>query len=118
MYRAIEVRGLPAELVDPLGGGGRAAEHRRFHRLDVSLEPLDHGRVIVADLVQPRPPHSSATLLPSPRPALEPFPAAAKVARRPRSHNDDEARRPEQPHLTALDLAAAVAIPRGPEDGQ
>jgi hypothetical protein len=73
VHGPVEVRDLAPQLVDPLSGRSRATEHGGLHFLDVAFEALDHGRVVVDDLVQDRPQRRHRPLPQQFRPALEPL---------------------------------------------
>ena len=53
--RAVEVGGLAAQRVDPLGRRDGAGEHGGLDLVDVAFEPGDDGRVVVHHLIQDRP---------------------------------------------------------------
>src|SRR6476661_7419941 len=57
MDRAIEVRDLAAQIIDPFGGCDRAGEDGAFDLFDVGFEVRDDGAVALDHLVQDCPEH-------------------------------------------------------------
>ena len=83
VHRAVEVRDLAPQQVDPARRRGRAGEDHVLDLLDVALEALDHRRVVVDDLVRDGPQHRGRTLVEQRRALLEPQPRAVQVGATP-----------------------------------
>src|SRR5262249_30232124 len=87
----IEVRGLPAQLVDALGGCGRATKDRSLDLFHVIFEAGDHRGVIIDDLVQDRPQAGGRSYFEELRTVFEAPPGAAELAGHPVPNRDQEA---------------------------
>ena len=113
MDGAVEIGGLAAQEVDPLGGRGRSAEHGLLDLLDVLLEALDHRCVVIDDRVEDRPQDRRRALLEQFGPLLEPFPRAVEVARLALADGDHEPTREEHRDLADVHHLAVLDVTGG-----
>ena len=97
-------------------GRDRPGEDRVLDLLDVALEPLDDGRVVVDDRVEDRPQHGRGPALQELRILLEAQARVVEVARDALADGDDEARPDEDRDLAELDLLAVLVVAGGAQD--
>jgi len=118
VHGAVEVGGLAAQRVDPLGRGHAAAEHRGLDLVDVALHARDDRRVVVHDGVEDGPEHGGGADVEQVRALFEPGPRATQLASDALPHGDHELRREEHADLAELHLLGRVVVAGRAQDHQ
>src|SRR6478672_10529013 len=118
MDRAIEVRDLAAQIIDPFGRCDRAGEVGAFDLFDVGFEVGDDGAVALDHLVQDCPEHRVSAKCKQFGVLLEPRTRAVQLARDTLPNRDDETRADEDADLAEIDLALVMVVTGGAQDDQ
>jgi hypothetical protein len=118
VHGAVEVAHLAAELVDALNRRGGAGEDDLLELLDVTLDLLDHRRVVVDDLVEDRPERRRRPCTQQLRALLQAQPGSVEVARRALAHGDQEAPPEEDRDLAELDDVAVGHVAGRAQDDE
>jgi hypothetical protein len=116
MHRAVELDRLPLEEVDALRLVGLALEDTDLGFLDVAGQPLDHGLVVVDDLVEHGPDDGYGARIQELRTSLEALPSGAQHAGLAVTHRDRVPRPGKDVNLAEIDLLAVVVVARGTQD--
>src|ERR1700694_4996137 len=118
MDRAIEVRDLAAQIIDPFGRCDRAGEDGAFDLFDVGFEVGDDRAVALDHLVQDCPEHRVSAKCKQFGVLFEPRARAVQVTRDTLSNRNDESRSDEDADLAEIDLALVMVVTGGAQDDQ
>ena len=118
MDRAIEVRDLAAQIIDPFGRCDRAGEDGALDLFDVGFEVGDDGAIALDHLVQDCPEHRVSAKCKQFGVLFEPRARAVQLTRDTLSNRDDETRSDEDADLAEIDLAAVMVVAGGAQDDQ
>ena len=118
MDRAIEVRDLAAQIIDPFGRCDRAGEDGALDLFDVGFEVSDDGGVALDHLVQDRPEHRVSAQCKQFGVLFEPRACAVQLARDTLSNRNDETRSDEDADLAEIDLVLVMVVAGGAQDDQ
>ena len=118
MDRAIEVRDLAAQIIDPFGRCDRAGEDGALDLFDVGFEVSDDGAVALDHLVQDRPEHRVSAQCKQFGVLFEPRARAVQLTRDTLSNRNDETRSDEDADLAEIDLALVMVVAGGAQDDQ
>src|SRR6478672_6488276 len=118
MDRAIEIRDLAAQIIDPFGGCDRAGEDGAFDLFDVGFEVGDDGAVALDHLVQDCPEHRVRAQCKQFGVLFEPGACAVQLAGDTLSNRNDETRSDEDADLAEIDLALVMVVAGGAQDDQ
>ena len=118
MHRAIEVRDLAAQIIDPFGRCDRAGEDGALDLFDVGFEVGDDGAIALDHLVQDRPEHRVSAKCKQFGVLFESRARAVQLARDTLSNRDDEIRADEDADLAEIDLATVMVVAGGAQDDQ
>src|SRR6476620_12660741 len=118
MDRAIEVRDLAAQVIDPFGRCDRAGEDGALDLFDVGFEVRDDGAVAPDHLVQDCPEHRVSAECKQFGVLFEPRARAAQLTRDTLSYRNDEIGADEDADLAEIDLALVMVVTGGAQDDQ
>src|SRR6478735_3157854 len=118
MDRAIEVRDLATQIIDPFGRCDRAGEDGAFDLFDVGFEVGDDGAVALDHLVQDCPEHRVGAKGEQFGVLSEPRARAVQLARDTLSNRNDETRSDEDADLAEIDLVLVMVVAGGAQDDQ
>src|SRR6476620_11798849 len=118
MDRAIEVRDLAAQVIDPFGRCDRAGEDGALDLFDVGFEVSDDRAVAPDHLVQDRPEHRVSAQCKQFGVLFEARARAVQLARDTLSNRNDETRSDEDADLAEIDLALVMVVAGGAQDDQ
>jgi hypothetical protein len=115
--RTMELDHLALQVVDA-GRRGRdvVVEDVLLHLLDVVLDRIGDGDVVVDDLVEDGPYRGRGPEPQQIRPMFEPLPGRVQLAARTMPHGDHVARAREHVDLAEVDLLAVLVVVRGLQD--
>src|SRR6478609_6554792 len=118
MDRAIEVRDLAAQIIDPFGRCDRAGEDGALDLFDVGFEVGDDRSVALDHLVQDCPEHRVSTQCEQFGVLFEPHARAAQLTCDTLSNRYDKTRADEDADLAEIDLAQVMVVTGGAQDDQ
>src|ERR1700736_5940289 len=118
MNRAIEVRDLAAQIIDPFGRCDRAREDGAFDLFDVGFEVGDDRAVALDHLVQDCPEHRVSAKCKQFGVLFEPRARAVQLTGDTLSNRNDETRSDEDADLAEIDLVLVMVVMCGAQDDQ